>query len=833
MTIIINDYDEAVQQDGPLSRWRLDETSDTVAFDSGLYGNLNPGDIVGGVTLGISSPIAGVNTNKAMAFDGATGFISANAAWDVTGNQPFTMEAWIDPTVVDGAFRYIVSQDAVLNHGVYLAWQNGLGYYLLRGHTDATFDIAGGGAPVAGVWAHVVGTFDGSEMSLFVNGQLIQRIAVFSDCDASGAINIGSSVADVINGNAAIDEVALYDHALTPQRIFEHYRAGVTAFTSPVQQLLTYTVILGDPVSGQDVTQYFQQDQWSIDATYGQRGRTAQVLLVEDLQGKSDWALKVKPLSRITITDANLNQIIFGGIVMSPRLYRDGPVRNEWQLTCKDGTFYADNKIVKGDYSNATLDFILKDLTTQANCGITTNNVIPGPQIARVVINYLQLSEAWKKACGYASQGALWGWDVDDALDLHSFNGLATTPLGVPKFTDIPSLVDGVTYFPFVQDGFYYEWAGDSMRNRIKVRGGNYTGPATDTFTGDGAKAIFAITYPIDTAQPGLSTTVNGGNIPISIDTTSSPSSTVPAGTAVMTQVPSGQWYARFGTIPGNGQAIVVNYNFLMPVLTQVDDVPSQQAYSLQPSGLTDGAFELASGNWVASNGGSGTATIETAHPHMGAYDLALTNPSTPNYGGMYNMVGIPVVAGQKLTLSAFLKGSIAGFFSSIGGGLRLTYANPGTVIDSDGIASAQPSTQAGSGVVDFKNFKITTVYARHAAPVFTVPVGYSFVFVELYARGAGEIPTTYIDDVAVQVASPNAGVFEMYMSDPTITSLLTAKARGQREIAEYGNVEERVFFKTFPSNSFHVRSGDVISLSSTLVPDSNKDYAVGTLAGL
>lgn len=590
-----------------------------------------------------------------------------------------------------------------------------------------------------------------------------------------------------------------------------------------------YRVMLGDPVSGQDVSKYFENDSvWTIDSTYGQRGRTASFQLVEDLQGKAAWALTVLPLSRITVTDTGLGKIIFGGVVQTPRLYRDGPVRNVWVLTCKDGTLYADNRIVKGDYSNKSLDFILKDLTTQANCGITTKNVIPGPQIARVVINYLQLSEAWKRACSYASQGALWGWDVDDALDLHSFNGFATLPSTSPKFTDAPTLVDNVTYFPFVQDNFYYEWAGDSVRNRIKVRGGNYTGPATDTFTGNAQSSSFPLTYPINAALPGLSVTVNATVVPVTIDSGSSASTPVPAGTCLMTQVPSGAWFVRFGTIPGNGQAIVCNYNFLMPVLTQVDDAPSEQTYSLQPNSLSDPGFELASGNWLFTNSrGTGTATIEAAHSHIGTSDLALTNPSNGNYGGAFNKVGIPIIAGQKLTISGWFKGSVAG----TNGTLRIVVGNPGTVINSSGIASSQPSGQAGT-VLSQTAPVMTTLYTQTTF-TYTVPAGYTWAFLELYNDGTGTVPTMYVDDVAIQVASPNGGIFEMYMSDATITDLLTAKARGQREIAEYGVVEERLHFKTFPSNAFHVQSGDVISWASSLVPDSLNNYTVGALSGI
>lgn len=639
-----NFLDDATEQDLPTAWYRLGELSGTTTADSSRFGNA-AGTIAGGITKGVT-PATNGGWNGAMQSDGASGSnitIPSSTYINYNRGHDFSVEFW---------FRYTGSGD----FSVMEKWSGASKYpFAFRtggSNTDLRFGrydgtnnptVSASGVTLNdGNWHHVVGVVSGTIMLLYIDGMLNGQVTdtTTTETGSSDPLTLLNRGGGGHGLPGALDEVAIYPYALSATRVRAHYMAGITVNTGSV-----YRVVIGDPITGRDVSQYFEWE-WTVDATYGQRGATATFRLSEDLQFKATPALIVKPLTRITVYDMGLGATIFGGVILNPKLYKYGPMLNTWTLTCRDYAEYSDNVIVNGDYSNKTLDFIIKDLNTQANCGITTANVQPGPLIARVVINYLTLTDAWVRACQYASQGAVWGWFVDDTLDLHTFDALKTTAKTSPSFVDTPSTVDNVITFPYVQDNFCYEWAGDSVRNRIKVRGGNYTGPATDNFVGNGQQSVWGLAYPIDSSNPAATVTVNGVPVTTNIDTGSS-TTTPAAGTAVLTQTPSGVWIIRFGTVPPNAQNIVVKYNLLMPVLTRVDDISSQQ-----------------------------------------------------QYGG------------------------------------------------------------------------------------------------------------------------PNRGIYEMYLSDATITSLLTAKARGQREISEYGVAEERVMLITFPSNAYHVHIGDVLPIASSQVPD-------------
>ena len=85
-----------------------------------------------------------------------------------------------------------------------------------------------------GTWHHVVGGYDGSRMFLYVDGRLEVSVP------ASGPVPRNEQPV-WIGGNAdkpgrewkgAIDEVALFDHALTARQVAYFYRLGMAVFTS-------------------------------------------------------------------------------------------------------------------------------------------------------------------------------------------------------------------------------------------------------------------------------------------------------------------------------------------------------------------------------------------------------------------------------------------------------------------------------------------------------------------------------------------------------------------------------------------------------------------------
>jgi hypothetical protein len=111
-----------------------------------------------------------------------------------------------------------------------------------------------------------------------------------------------------------------------------------------------------------------------------------------------------------------------------------------------------------------------------------------------------------------------------------------------------------------------------------------------------------------------------------------------------------------------------------------------------------------------------------------------------------------------------------------------------------------------------------------------TDPVPGSGVIISLTYTYLAPILTTVQDGASVSefASLPNGGVFQYFVSDSTIPTLLSAQQRGQRECFTYSEAEERVQFQTTEAWNGHVRAGQVITLQNSVTPDSENGWTTG-----
>ena len=200
--------------------WHFDEGEGTTTVDSSGYGN--NGTLVNG-------PVwhDGKVGNNALSFDGVDDYVDCSQGTNLNITDAITIEAWVYPT----ASSYD-QWDAILAKGG--------SSYRLHMH-DNQFDLGlsivgqpnqnldAGSVFVQNQWTHVAGTYNGTIMKIYINGTLANSIAV------SGAIKtndyplwIGdnSQVPDRYF-NGLIDEVTIYNRALSAEEIKSDYKEGV------------------------------------------------------------------------------------------------------------------------------------------------------------------------------------------------------------------------------------------------------------------------------------------------------------------------------------------------------------------------------------------------------------------------------------------------------------------------------------------------------------------------------------------------------------------------------------------------------------------------------
>jgi hypothetical protein len=218
-------YTTAVLSDAPIGYFRLGETDGTVAAN--LVPGGPEGTYFGTVLLGVAGALAG-DSDTAISLDRAmAGYVDVGDSYDAPGLAPFSLEAWVKPpSPADGDYHEIISKwhDPPGRAGFELFYI-GSEVRFAREVSDSMLDtLAAGGLP-AGVYTHVVATYDGAMMRLYFNGTPVgakASVLPLADNSISFQIGIGGSA----GFTGALDEVAVYDRALPVERVMAHFSAA-------------------------------------------------------------------------------------------------------------------------------------------------------------------------------------------------------------------------------------------------------------------------------------------------------------------------------------------------------------------------------------------------------------------------------------------------------------------------------------------------------------------------------------------------------------------------------------------------------------------------------
>lgn len=222
-------YAQAVLADTPAAYYRFEETTLGPALDSS--GNGHNATYVGGVVLGATGALA-KETSHAVRLDGTTAFVRVGDLFHFEPRKPMSLETWAKPDLVDNEYRGIITNEpdrAPNRREGYLLWNHatdGLGFERFR---DG--GVTGGTSPAlpVGTYSHLVVTYDGTTVRGYVNAQELSRFDSLLDLTAppDSVMAIGARVSGLSELFAgSLDEVAIYDHVLTPGRIAIHYQLG-------------------------------------------------------------------------------------------------------------------------------------------------------------------------------------------------------------------------------------------------------------------------------------------------------------------------------------------------------------------------------------------------------------------------------------------------------------------------------------------------------------------------------------------------------------------------------------------------------------------------------
>jgi hypothetical protein len=221
-------YSNQVLSGSPAGYWRLDELSGTTAADSA---GTNTGTYMGGFTLGAPGAISG-DSDTAVLLDGLSGTVMIPDSSSLDPSTAITLEAWIKPSSLPSAgSTMILRKDS--QYQLSIAANGSLGFRVYQGGVAEEVDSAAGTAPV-GNWTYVVGTWDGSKMTLYVDGTAVASMPLSGSIDTTTSrLWLGSIYNSWGYFAGDLDEVAVYPSALSASEVQDHWGVGTTGQPPP------------------------------------------------------------------------------------------------------------------------------------------------------------------------------------------------------------------------------------------------------------------------------------------------------------------------------------------------------------------------------------------------------------------------------------------------------------------------------------------------------------------------------------------------------------------------------------------------------------------------
>jgi hypothetical protein len=212
--------------DGLVAAYSFNENAGTVAADAS--GRHNTGIITG------AQHVSDGRFGSALSFDGVDDWVTVSHSTSLNLTAGLTMEAWVRPTRLSGWNTVALKERT-----------NGLAYALYASDNEQRFAtyvrVGGADRAVAAadplplhIWTHVAVTYNGSSVRLYVNGIETRRRALTGSLASStGVLRLGGNSVWSEFFQGSLDEVRIYNRALTPTEIHRDMTVAITRESVP------------------------------------------------------------------------------------------------------------------------------------------------------------------------------------------------------------------------------------------------------------------------------------------------------------------------------------------------------------------------------------------------------------------------------------------------------------------------------------------------------------------------------------------------------------------------------------------------------------------------
>jgi Concanavalin A-like lectin/glucanases superfamily len=225
-----NTYAKLVLADNPIAYFPMNEASGRFARNAATSDGLPLCEVVR--TVDWQQPGIRGGMGGAAGLHGKGHFYCDSPLFDFPERLPYTLEIWVRFRSRDASigsfypfFRYKIMGAESAGYDLFVSDTYGIGMQRFVSF-QINSNVPPPVAPLA-EWTHLAGVMDGSNLRIYVNGQL--GATPSADTRPSPALamaltlGVSNTIADM---DADIDEVAIYAQALRTDQIANHYEAG-------------------------------------------------------------------------------------------------------------------------------------------------------------------------------------------------------------------------------------------------------------------------------------------------------------------------------------------------------------------------------------------------------------------------------------------------------------------------------------------------------------------------------------------------------------------------------------------------------------------------------
>ncbi len=240
---------------GLLGYWRFEEGSgSSVALD--YSGSNNHGALT---NMNSSTAWVSGHTGGGLLFDGVNDVVVTP---DIDYANSATESLWVYFNNVS-AQQMLIGQGTTFETQLLMQGAAGGGKFRIRVDTATGSDIADSTtAALAGQWYHVLWTYNGTDVTLYINGAAQTNFTLNTGSgailDANQDYGIGGRTIGTLPTNGIIDDVRIYNRALSSQEIQALYQGKPNnQFVAPVAQgsgIPCIGVDITNPANGWDTT---------------------------------------------------------------------------------------------------------------------------------------------------------------------------------------------------------------------------------------------------------------------------------------------------------------------------------------------------------------------------------------------------------------------------------------------------------------------------------------------------------------------------------------------------------------------------------------------------